>query len=622
VRVFHTERELDIDVRSLNDRVRYVLLARVGAAREAAPTAELRARLTLPRLAAAIGRTPGQLRRAIDELDVEEDDSSSGQLISQICAVIGDSVTAQFVLRASRLDPTSSWDLDAVPSWWPEVKDLRFDTPLIALIGAHVLEAKLQPMSGARPSNTSTFASPTPTDGPTVGDQSMTSAEWFSRRRLARALLSAATSRSGHAFESQVMLERLCPVMLADIMEFAEHSPRWLPVVHILDRSLRTHYGDDTAHREILSKAHAFVLSDRFLVKLRERPPRSAAAVRPVRRVALGRNEGEALDVAKRISDIAADGEIAPRARRYSLWTLAELHAQHPTSADLGELTEAALTQAEAVDELGDVVQVLREHAGGYLCWQDTFFPQRGRPPWTDSFDVDLRSGAGHIAWPLAPEALSAVRRHVGADTEAGLYAKPWERVPRRLVAGGRRMTIEMLVHPGLVRTKAAADTIIQAGPIVTTAVTRSLCSLLRHHLTRPVLPTHLVEGALANLGYFRNEAALETLVDVATTPVAGADVRAAALTSLGDVMAHSNRGDQPRRPKHWYRGLAAIGEGLDPDRPLVAHAAVRAAAAVRATAFADKIRELRTRSPDGSTLERLAEWCLDSWDPVARHEL
>jgi len=618
IEVFRADRELEIDLRAYSDRVRFVLLARIGAAREAQPNAELRSRFTLPSIASLTGRSAAQLRREIDELDVHDAPERAMKLINDVCGVLGDTVAAYFATRTVSAQPTPSWELAAIPSWWAELRDQPFSTPLNALVAARALEARLRPLGGPRPSNTSTFDGPTPGDSGPSDEAEPTDEEWFARRRLARALLAAATSGSGHALEAQVMLERLCPVLLEHIMEFAERSARWVPVSHVLDRALRSDYAGN-ATNDIRRAATAFVLGERFLAKLRERPPRSAASLRLLRRVALDSPVDAAVEVARRMREIIDDHECAVRGRRYALWMLAELHSKHPDSRALGDQTEGALASAAGVDDLSDLVEMLRGHAGGYLHWPSGFEPLRRPTHWADPFDVDLRSQDGHLHWPLDPVTLEVLRRHLGATTEAELYEKPWDRVPRRLVPGARRLVIEMLICPGLVRTKSAADTIIQAGPVVTAAATRSVCAILREYLAGAPLPAYLVEGVLANLGYFRDDAALETLIDVAQAVDASPDIRAAAVTSLGNVLCQVTRREAQRRPKHWHRGLEALGTALQATHPVELAAAIHSVAGVGATEFAGQVLAIRSTFPETSSVAQLADWCLDSWDPAVR---
>lgn len=613
--VVHVERELDVDLRSYNDRVRFVLLARIGAAHEAEPDPDRRAALTLPGLAKQLDMAPSRFRRAIDELDVEGDLETAGAFIAQVCEAIGDNVAVSFATRTVDVRPTPSWQMAASPSWWPELLDDPFATPLMAMVAARALEAHVRPFDGGRPVNTSTFASPQPGRGGDAYDPTeVTGTELFARRRLAAALLDAATQGSGHAREAQVMLERLCPVLLDEIVEFVERSPVWLPVAHVLDRALRSKFGGDAQER-ILERARRLVLGEGFLAKLRERQPRSAAALRLVRRVALNSQGDEAVRMAELLSVIALDPACARRARRYALWTLCEVEVDKGAPA-ITDLAESCLARSAGDEAMLDIVRALREYAGGYRRWLTAFEPLHRVSQWTEPFDVDLRSD-GQLVWPLDPAVAAILMAHLGAVDEDAMYDKPWDRVPRRLVPGARRLVLEMLLHPGQVRTKAAADTLIQAGPVVAGAAARAICGMLRAHLETRAVPEALLEGAMAKLGYFRHEAALDTLLDVAGTAWVPADLRAAALVSVGDVLCHAGRGPNPKRLRSQRRALDTIERAVgDPDSA-VTRAAMQAAVAAGCRELAPLIRRVRHAPGHHPSVARMAEWCLEAWQPV-----
>ena len=271
-----------------------------------------------------------------------------------------------------------------------------------------------------------------------------------------------------------------------------------------------------------------------------------------------------------------------------------------------------------------DVIEMLDDYAGGYTTWPRRFGPGPVGASLGDAFDVDLRTSDGQLCWPLSEPAAIMLQGHLGALVESELYGAPWDRLPRRLVPATRSLTLEMLVHPGLMRSKGAADALLNAGPIVTAAVTRVLSELLLADATEPVLPDHLVEGALATLGYFRHEAALEVLCELAG-PRRSVDVRAEAATSLGDVMAAAgHRQATARLPRHWHRGLDVLLGALDDRSPIVAQAAVRGVAGLSPESYpqlVDGVRGVAHRFPESTLAVQLAEWCLGWWDPALRSQ-
>lgn len=621
-------RALRIDLRQPNDRIRFVVLGRIGAAREA-EARDGGSSYTFGALARRLGRAPGALTTALDHLELSTSGpDGSWDLLEALCDQLGDRVALNFAARAMERHPRTVWELDSEASWWPELRNQPFTPPIVALVAARVLEGQLGLLTGDDTvTNTSAFAFPSPVarddrgepPPPRLGADGLPAEEWFARRRLARALLDIATSGSGHAHDAQVMLERLAPAFVAELSEFLHRAPRWMSATHVVDRALRSPF-PASARQPLLDMATDFLTSGDYVRRLRERPPRAAASLRLARRVGFETTGATALAVAEVIASIAGDPQCPLRGRRYSLWVLAELDVAHGTP-EVHEVMRAALDEARSCEHRADVVHMLEHHAGGYAAWAERYGHGPGGSEFGDPFDIDLWNDDGQIAWPLPERAAAMLRRELGAADEAALYAAPWDRVPRRLVPAARRLTLELLLHPGLVRTKAAADTIIHAGPSITGAVARVTSSLLRSHLETGVLPGHVVEGALATLGYLRHDAALELLCDAGSAgaqAVLGEDGRAAAVASLGDVMvAAGRRLDAGRLPKHWHRGQSVLGAAIADPSPYVVQAAIRGVAGLRADHFVAEVRAARTRFDDATLPVQLAEWCLAAWDPA-----
>ena len=247
---------------------------------------------------------------------------------------IGDRIPFRFAARTADSRPRSGWDFAASGSWWADLQGARFQSPLLTLVAAQVLETRLGPFERQIPSpNNSTFAGPNPPPpstsrapdaSPSVdagessddADSTIDPDEWFARRRLGRALLQMASTASGHAYEAQVMLERLAPALTADLAEFLERSPRWITATHVFDRALRSPF--PPAQREaLLAAAVGFVGSERFVHRMAQRPPRAAAALKLARRIALIADTQRALSVANEVSHVAKHTECSARARRY-----------------------------------------------------------------------------------------------------------------------------------------------------------------------------------------------------------------------------------------------------------------------------------------------------------------
>ena len=605
---------LDVLVSDRNDRIRFVLLGRIGSARDPDHRSASDDGSSLRALAERMKRRPEQLRHEINDLRVSTRDADSRdkglQLLKQICDRIGDEVPLVYAKRVTNYPPERAREMTLDPTWWRDLRDQPFTHPLTAIFAARVLEEVERPIAGEGALNLSTFDLPAPRFDP--GDLgSMPFEEWAARRRLGRSLLHAATSASGHAFEAQITLERLCAVLLDEVVRFLHESPRWLPCAHLLNRAMRVPYRKDVDRARIQDAALQFVLSETFGTRFSQRPPRVAASLRLLRSVGLVAEPPAAGRLTRTAIDIAQDASLPSRARRYGLWIAAELHNTANDEALRSRV--AALIETSMGDpELADAATVLRDHRGGHTAWPSVFPPAEANDGSFDFFSVNMRTPEGQFAWPMATSTRGLLTRHVAPQHERGVYAAPWDRVPRRLVPAARRVILEMLCYPGLVRTKDAADMLLEAGPPIATAAARSLVGLLDDP-DAAVLPDHIVEGALAKLGYFRNIAAL-ALLSRYSIEGRTETIRAEATRSLGDVLSRAGRLTRRRRVRHGDEARRILEDALTDRSTYVVQAAVLGVAGLGGVELGDRIRAVADQHASTHAGE-LARWCLASWD-------
>ncbi|MEQ1874909.1 MAG: hypothetical protein ABL953_14435 [Ilumatobacteraceae bacterium] len=482
---------------------------------------------------------------------------------------------------------------------WHEFRRMGDATPPIAILAAHALQSELRPFEtvvglGRRQLDESSHD------------------EWHARHRLAQSLLAAATTASGRSLDAQRMLARLAPYLVDEIERFVRISPRWVPACHFLDRALRVQYrGVAKPHPAIVRVASRTVterIHDRWLLleRIKLRPPRSVAVLRLARRV--GHEVAEPVvrrDVVELFLDAIRDVDLPVRGRRFALWVAAENCAALPEGAQTADRLSDTIEQCRSDPDLADVAAVLRNYGGGYSTWGVA------NPNWTDFFKVD-HDNNGSFEWPCT----SAVHTHLAkfvlpspwSDSE--MFASPWDRLPRQLVFAARRMTLEMLLHPSLVRAKAASDTLSAGGPVVATAVSRTL-SLMLDHAESKVLPDHLVEFAANTMSYVGgDDSPLSTLIEV-TRSDRSDDCRAAAIASLGDVLYRMRREDPEKPRRNHATAMDTLVSSLDSSSPAIVNAAIFAFQGLPSSAVSGKLHWL-SREHSSPLTRDLALWCLE----------
>lgn len=562
----------------------------------------------LDRVAKATGSTRSALMDRLERLDFGSKDRGRVERdlrdLQTICELIrpGDTSVIDFASRLLLQIPNPPLGILPAPGWWSDVRRMRSPTALETIIAARSLEVSVGLFS----------------DGVSQGAVPPTFEEWRDRHRVGIALLHAATSASGHAAAAQNMAARLCPLFIDEFAEFLWSSPRWVPCCHFVDRAMRIHGG--TTHGQVVSDlAERFVLERvgghfALVQRISERPPRVAAAAKLARRV--GRESGSVdrrRGVAELFCEIARPASTAvvvpPRARRFALWALAELAADSTSDERISELARDAVAASVADPVLADVAMVLEEFNGGYLNWEQS--DEFGR---VDFVSVDpINTLSGRLEWPMVPLLYAALKRHVLPDRAEDQFQRPWDRVPRRDVYMARRLLLEALIHPDLVRVKAASDALRAAGPNVGTAVCRALSDLVTED-GAGALPDHVVEIALNIIGYLRTgEAPYDALATIASDTRRSVDVRSAAVASLGDVMHRTKPSGSQRMPKGYQAAEAGYKTWLLDEDPGVVQSAIHAVHGLRLTDCFPTILQIgdgRSVTPPA----QMARWCLESW--------
>ena len=511
----------------------------------------------------------------------------------------GDAAALEFARRVSLPVPEPRLSEVGDQIWWSEFRRTESPTPSIAVLAGHALQSHLRPFDD---------------DGGSVDREPVDEVdheEWIARHRLARVLLDAATTASGRANDAQRTLARLAPYLIDEIERFLATSPRWVPACHFLDRALRVKYrGASRPHPEVARVATRFVTEREdgrwnLLEKIRQRAPRSAASLRLARRV--GR-EIERFEVRRDVTQLFLDAVIDPglpvRARRFALWIAAENSRAIPEAGSTARQVDQLIEQFGSDPDLGDVAAVLRSFRGGYKEWDEG-----------DYFNFE-HDEDGAFEWPCSTSTHDILTKHIlpAPWSDSGMFASPWDRLPRQLVFAARRMLLEMLVHPGLVRVKAASDTLASGGQAVASAVSRTL-SLMLDDPDSAVLPDHVVEIAANTISHVRgDDSPLGALIRVAGSR-RSADCRSAAIASLGDVLYRMRREDPDKSRRGLANAYDTLANSLDSADDAVVNAAIFAYQGLPIAAVSARLRALARSHPNSLTRD-LALWRLETPSP------
>lgn len=509
-----------------------------------------------------------------------------------------DTVALRFAREVSHAVPEPRMRELVDENWWSEFRGMPSPTPSIAVLAAHALESELGLFDPAGEAD-----APRPDDA--------THDEWLARHKLAGILLEMATASTRRSEDAQWTLAHLAPYLIDEIERFVASSPRWVPTCQFLDRALVLHYrGAPQPHPHVARAASRIVtrrVGDSWLLleRINQRPPRPASALRLARRVGRTVDRFEVRrDVTRLFLDAVSDVRLPVRVRRSALWIAAENSQALPEARNTEPAVIALMDELATDTDFADVVETLRSFDGGFTEW--------ARDGTLVDFSSVEHDAEGALEWPCSAAVQRILSRHIlpSPSSEGSLFMSPWDRLPRNLVGAARRMLLEMMIHPDLVRLKAAGDTLAAGGVAVAGAVCRTLSLMLDDPEAR-LLPDHMVEIAVNTMSQVRGHASpLATLVRIVESD-RSADCRAAAIAALGDVLDHLRRNDPEKSRRGLGRAVNTLEVALHSPEVAVVNAAIVALHGLPVCPVSTTLRALAREHPNQLTRD-MALWRLE----------